>query len=126
MAVKDKLKTHLFPTIWCPGCGIGLIMQQLASVMDELGLDKSNTVLVTGIGCTGRMGAYMNFESVYTLHGRTLPVAEAIKCLVARIVEMEQELDEIHPERKGKRQKAVRQTQEMLAEFLAFDEGAGI
>jgi 2-oxoglutarate ferredoxin oxidoreductase subunit beta len=25
------------------------------------------------------MGAYMNFESVYTLHGRTLPVAEAIK-----------------------------------------------
>jgi 2-oxoglutarate/2-oxoacid ferredoxin oxidoreductase subunit beta len=79
MAVKDKLKTDLFPTIWCPGCGIGLIMQQLASVMDDLGLDKTNTVLVTGIGCTGRMGAYMNFESVYTLHGRTLPVAEAVK-----------------------------------------------
>ncbi len=54
------------------------------------------------------------------------PVAEAIKCLVARIVEMEQELDEIHPERKGKREEAVRQTQEMLAELLAFDGGAGI
>jgi len=54
------------------------------------------------------------------------PVAEAVKCLVARIVEMEQELDEIHPERKGKRQAAVRQTQEMLAELLAFDQGAGI
>jgi 2-oxoglutarate ferredoxin oxidoreductase subunit beta len=79
MAVKDKLKTDLFPTIWCPGCGIGLIMQQLATVMDDLGLDKKNTVLITGIGCTGRMGAYMNFESVYTLHGRTLPVAEAVK-----------------------------------------------
>jgi 2-oxoglutarate ferredoxin oxidoreductase subunit beta len=79
MAVKDKLKTDLFPTIWCPGCGIGLIMQQLASVMDELDLNKDNTVIVTGIGCTGRMGAYLNFESVYTLHGRTLPVAEAIK-----------------------------------------------
>ncbi len=79
MAVKDKLKTHLFPTIWCPGCGIGLIMQQLAQVMDELELTKDNTVLITGIGCTGRMGAYMNFESVYTLHGRTLPVAEAVK-----------------------------------------------
>jgi 2-oxoglutarate ferredoxin oxidoreductase subunit beta len=79
MAVKDRIKTHLLPTIWCPGCGIGLIMQQLAAVMDELNLDKTNTVIVTGIGCTGRMGAYMNFESVYTLHGRTLPVAEAIK-----------------------------------------------
>ncbi len=54
------------------------------------------------------------------------PVAEAIKCLVARIVEMEQELDEIHLERKGKRQEAVRQTQEMLAELMAYDAGAGI
>ena len=54
------------------------------------------------------------------------PVAEAIKCLVARIVEMEQELDEIHPERNGKRQEAVRQTQAMLAELLPFDAGAGI
>ncbi len=79
MAVKDKLKEELFPTIWCPGCGIGLIMTQLATVMDEIGLDERNTVIVTGIGCTGRMGAYMRFDSVYTLHGRTLPVAEAIK-----------------------------------------------
>jgi serine O-acetyltransferase len=54
------------------------------------------------------------------------PVAEAVKCVVARIVEMEQELDEIHPERKGRRQEAVRQTQEMLAELLQFDAGAGI
>jgi len=54
------------------------------------------------------------------------PVAEAIKCLVARIVEMEQELDEIHPERKGKRQQAVHETEEILAELLAFGEGAGI
>jgi len=54
------------------------------------------------------------------------PVAEAIKCLVARIVEMEQELDEIHPERAGKREQAVRETQEILAELTAFDEGAGI
>jgi len=54
------------------------------------------------------------------------PVAEAIKCLVARIVEMEKELDEIHPERSGKREQAVRETQAILAELLRFDEGAGI
>ncbi len=54
------------------------------------------------------------------------PVAEAIKCLVARIVEMEKELDEIHPDRGGKREEAVRQTQAILAEFLRFDAGAGI
>jgi serine O-acetyltransferase len=54
------------------------------------------------------------------------PVAEAIKCLVARIIEMEKELDEIHPERSGKRAEALRETQEMLAVLLHFDEGAGI
>ncbi len=54
------------------------------------------------------------------------PVAEAIKCLVARIIEMEKELDEIHPERSGKRAAALRETEAMLAELLHFDEGAGI
>lgn len=54
------------------------------------------------------------------------PVAEAIKCLVARIVEMEKELDEIHPERSGRREEALHETQTMLAELLRFDEGAGI
>ena len=54
-------------------------MMQLAMVLDEMGLDETNTIIVTGIGCTGRMGGYMKYETVYTLHGRTLPVAEAIK-----------------------------------------------
>jgi 2-oxoglutarate ferredoxin oxidoreductase subunit beta len=79
MTYKDRLKLDLFPTIWCPGCGIGTIMMQLAMTLDEMRLDERNTIIVTGIGCTGRMGGYLKHEAVYTLHGRTLPVAEAIK-----------------------------------------------
>lgn len=79
MTYKERLKLDLFPTIWCPGCGIGTIMMQLAMTLDEMGLDERNTIIVTGIGCTGRMGGYLRHEAVYTLHGRTLPVAEAIK-----------------------------------------------
>ena len=79
LGYKRNIKTDLLPTIWCPGCGIGTIMMQLAMVLDEMGLDETNTIIVTGIGCTGRMGSYLNYESVYTLHGRTLPIAEAIK-----------------------------------------------
>ena len=79
LGYKDRLKLELFPTIWCPGCGIGTIMMMLAMVLDEMGWDETNTIVVTGIGCTGRMGGYMKYEGVYTLHGRTLPVAEAIK-----------------------------------------------
>ncbi len=79
LTYKDRLKLDLFPTIWCPGCGIGTIMMMLAMTLDEMRLDERNTVIVTGIGCTGRMGGYLKHEAVYTLHGRTLPVAEAIK-----------------------------------------------
>lgn len=54
------------------------------------------------------------------------PVAEAVKCLVARIVDMEHELDELNPARKGQRQAAVAKTQERIAELLRFDDGAGV
>jgi serine O-acetyltransferase len=54
------------------------------------------------------------------------PVAEAVKCLVARIVDMEHELDEINPERKGQRQAAVARTQQRISELLRFHDGAGI
>lgn len=76
---KDLLKLYRFPTGWCPGCGIGQIMIQLTTVMDELSLDYTNSAIVSGIGCTGRLASYINVDSVYTLHGRTLPVAEAVK-----------------------------------------------
>jgi 2-oxoglutarate ferredoxin oxidoreductase subunit beta len=76
---KDLLKLELFPTTWCPGCGIGQIMIQLAMVMDELELDPTNCTIISGVGCTGRLAGYFNMDGVYTLHGRTLPVAEAVK-----------------------------------------------
>ena len=76
---KDLLMTELYPTKWCPGCGIGQIVIQLAKVMDELGLDHTNSTLVSGVGCTGMIPQYFNVDGTYTLHGRTLPFAEAVK-----------------------------------------------
>jgi serine O-acetyltransferase len=54
------------------------------------------------------------------------PVAEAIRCLVMRIVEMEKELDEIHPDRGEKRRKAVEEAERVLDELLGYEAGAGI
>ena len=76
---KDLLRLERFPTSWCPGCGLGTVMIQLAMVMDELGLDHTNSTVISGVGCSGRLACYMNVDSVYTLHGRTLPVAEAVR-----------------------------------------------
>ncbi len=76
---KDLIKLDRLPTSWCPGCGLGQIMIQLAMVMDERGLNYTNSTVISGVGCTGRIAGYMNVDGVYTLHGRTLPVAEAVK-----------------------------------------------
>ena len=76
---RDLLRLDRFPTMWCPGCGLGIVMIQLAKVMDELELNHTNTTIICGIGCSGRMAGYFQLDGVHTLHGRTLPVAEAIK-----------------------------------------------
>lgn len=54
------------------------------------------------------------------------PVAEAIKCLVSRIVEMEKELDELHPERRDKRAAPVCPSPEELARPPEFNSDSGI
>lgn len=76
---KELLKLRRFPHTWCPGCGIGSVLKNVAMGMRELGWDHRNTVVVSGIGCSGRMGGYMNLDAVHTPHGRALIAAEAIK-----------------------------------------------
>lgn len=67
------------PTIWCPGCGLGIVMRSLVSAVHESGIDPDKIVIVSGIGCSGRMSGYMNFSSVHTTHGRALAFATGIK-----------------------------------------------
>jgi 2-oxoglutarate/2-oxoacid ferredoxin oxidoreductase subunit beta len=67
---------------WCPGCGNFSIQSAIRSVLAELdgeGYPIENTVLVSGIGCHAKIVDYLNVSSFYSLHGRTLPVATAIK-----------------------------------------------
>jgi serine O-acetyltransferase len=55
------------------------------------------------------------------------PVAEAMRCLVRRIVELENELDELHPERKEKRRARTAYAEQRLDEYIGeFTGGAGI
>ncbi len=67
---------------WCPGCGNFAIMNALKAVFNSLvqdGLPFENIVLVSGIGCHGKIVDYINVNSFYSLHGRPVPPAEAIK-----------------------------------------------
>ena len=67
---------------WCPGCGNFSILSAMRSVLAELdseGYPIENVVLVSGIGCHAKIVDYMNVNSFYSIHGRTLPAASAIK-----------------------------------------------
>ncbi len=68
-----------FPNVWCPGCGIGVVMGAFIRSVDKLGWEKDNVVMVSGIGCSSRMPVYMDFNSLHTTHGRALPFATGVK-----------------------------------------------
>ncbi|MDO8812714.1 MAG: thiamine pyrophosphate-dependent enzyme, partial [Gallionella sp.] len=67
------------PHIWCPGCGIGSEVNSFADAVKRSGIDPKKLVVVSGIGCTGRVAGYVNFDSMHTTHGRAIPVATGIK-----------------------------------------------
>ncbi len=67
---------------WCPGCGNFAIQHTLKDVlatMEEEGRSLDEVVLVSGIGCHGKIADYLNINSFYAIHGRTIPVATGIK-----------------------------------------------
>ena len=72
-------KNKKFPTIWCSGCGIGIVMGALVRAIDHLGLKNDDVTLVAGIGCTARMPIYLDFNTLHTTHGRALAFATGLK-----------------------------------------------
>jgi 2-oxoglutarate/2-oxoacid ferredoxin oxidoreductase subunit beta len=44
---------------WCPGCGDYAILNTVQQVFAELGISRSNTVIVSGIGCSSRFPYYV-------------------------------------------------------------------
>jgi 2-oxoglutarate ferredoxin oxidoreductase subunit beta len=77
--LQELRKNKKFPTIWCSGCGIGIVMGALIRAIDHLGLDNDKVALVAGIGCTARMPVYMDFNTLHTTHGRALAFATGLK-----------------------------------------------
>ncbi len=68
-----------FPHVWCPGCGIGIMLGGLIRAIDRIGFEKDGIVLVSGIGCSGRLPVYVDFNTLHTTHGRALTFATGVK-----------------------------------------------
>jgi 2-oxoglutarate/2-oxoacid ferredoxin oxidoreductase subunit beta len=64
---------------WCPGCGDYSILAQTKKVLAKLGVDRSKTVFVSGIGCSSRFPYYMNTYGFHSIHGRAPTFATGLK-----------------------------------------------
>ena len=77
---RDEYTPGIEPqATWCPGCGDFSVLKALKGAMSELGKDPEEILVVTGIGCSGKLNSYFDSYGFHTLHGRALPVARAAK-----------------------------------------------
>ena len=78
MPTQKDFMTDVKPT-WCPGCGNFAMWTALTQALSELGLEPFEVAMVFDIGCNGNGANWHRLYGFHSLHGRTLPVATAIK-----------------------------------------------
>ena len=77
--VRKYLRLHKMPHIWCPGCGTGIVLGAVVRAIDTVGYSRDEVVVVTGIGCSARTNAIIDFNTFQTTHGRALSFATGLK-----------------------------------------------
>lgn len=73
------LRIDKMPTLWCWGCGDGVILKSVIRSINKLGWNMDDVCVVSGIGCSGRFSSYINCNTVHTTHGRAIAYATGIK-----------------------------------------------
>ncbi|HOQ79117.1 MAG TPA: hypothetical protein PLW94_02695, partial [Candidatus Absconditabacterales bacterium] len=61
------MRTGLTKFQRCPGCGNFIIHLAIKQALAELKIPKHKTVVVTGIGCSGKMSQYVDGYGAETL-----------------------------------------------------------
>jgi 2-oxoglutarate/2-oxoacid ferredoxin oxidoreductase subunit beta len=77
--IDDYIREEMFPHMWCPGCGNGIVLGAIIRAIDDLKWDRDKIVMISGIGCSSRITGYVDFCTMNTTHGRALPFATGIK-----------------------------------------------
>jgi len=75
MADYRDLANDVAPA-WCPGCGNYAIRNATQRALAEAGLEPHQVLIVTGIGQASKVPDYMTVNSLTTLHGRPIPIAQ--------------------------------------------------
>ncbi len=76
---EKYLRLQKMPTLWCWGCGDGVILKAFVRAIEKMGVKQDDVCVVSGIGCSGRFSSYVDFNTVHTTHGRTVAYATGVK-----------------------------------------------
>ncbi len=74
---EQYLRKSALPTIFCPGCGDGIILNAMVRVAVKMGFESFS--YVSGIGCSSWIPVMINADVMHTLHGRAIAVATGLK-----------------------------------------------
>jgi len=69
-----EYKSEVKP-VWCPGCGHHGVLASVYRAMSELGIQPSDFINISGIGCSSRLPYFVKYYKMHTLHGRAGAVA---------------------------------------------------
>lgn len=80
--LRHYVRPGLLPTVFCPGCGGGTVLNCFCSAVDQLGLDPKELVMVTGIGCSSWIPSpYFLADTLHTTHGRAIAFASGVRVM---------------------------------------------
>jgi len=78
-ALKAKDYKSAIKPVWCPGCGDFGVLAAVTKALAYLQLPKEKVAMVSGIGCSSRLPAYVDSYGFHAVHGRALAVASGLK-----------------------------------------------
>ena len=76
--MEKYLRLDALPTLFCPGCGNGIVQYAAIAAIDKMGI-RDDVAAVSGIGCSSWIPCYLNLDVMHTTHGRAIAFAEGLK-----------------------------------------------
>ncbi len=79
MATAKDYRNDIRPN-WCPGCGhYGGVQAAITDAVVAKNIPPEKLAVISGIGCSSRIGGYFYAYGAHTTHGRALPYAQGVK-----------------------------------------------
>jgi len=80
--LMDYVREEIMPHRFCPGCGCGTILNVFVNAIEELALNPTRMVCVSGIGCSSWIPSpYFRSDTLHTTHGRPIAFATGVKIM---------------------------------------------